>query len=133
MATAIKSHAGGALRRRNVVDEAPHENPWIALDASTPPLVRARDLRRAWEHFIEDDRIEAVRSPVAESWLRSRAAGVDPAVEQVAPTLAERDEAAARWESHPLVKAAPLVSDSLAGIADESDQRRRGHCPYLHR
>jgi signal transduction histidine kinase len=34
---------------------------------------------------------------------------------------AERDEAFARWEVHPLRDAAPLIRDCLAGVADESE------------
>ena len=95
--------------------------PWLALDAGTPLLTHARELRRAWEEFIEEGRLAAVRRPVADSWQRSRAAGIDPLSARNAPVLAGGDEIEARWEEHPLAAAAPLVRECLAGIAAESD------------
>src|ERR1700753_742931 len=29
-------------------------NPWLAIDVATAPIVRARELRRAWERFVVD-------------------------------------------------------------------------------
>jgi hypothetical protein len=95
-------------------------NPWLAIDAATPPLERARELRLAWEHFLLDGHLDAVRPPIADSWRRSEAAGVDPSGNHLAPVLADADETSARWEVHPLAAAAPLIHESLAGIADES-------------
>jgi signal transduction histidine kinase len=98
-----------------------HTTPWLALDAASPLLTRARELRQAWEEFIEDGRLAAVRPPVADSWQRSRAAGIDPFGAHNAPMLAGGDEIEARWEEHPLAAAALLVRECLAGIAAESD------------
>ncbi|MCW3066690.1 MAG: two-component sensor histidine kinase, partial [Solirubrobacterales bacterium] len=98
----------------------PH-NPWLAIDAATPPSMRAREVRREWEQFLSGSRVDGVRGPVADSWQRSLDAGVDPSGSRLAPVSAGRDEALARWEAHPLGEAAPLIRDSLAGIADESD------------
>jgi len=61
-----------------------------------------------------------VRGPIADSWRRSSAAGVDPSPNGSAPLVADDDEAAARWEVHPLVRVAPLIRDCLAGIADDA-------------
>ena len=59
---------------------------------------------------------------VVDSWRRSRDAGVTPAGRSwAAPVAAERDEALARWEDHPLRDAAPLIRHCLAGVAAESD------------
>src|SRR5262245_39894071 len=96
--------------------------PWLALDAGTPLLTRARELRRAWEEFIEGGRLAAVRPPVADSWQRSRVAGIDPFSARNAPLLAARDEIEARWKEHPLAAAAPLIRECLAGLAAESDR-----------
>jgi hypothetical protein len=95
-------------------------NPWLAIDAVTPPLIRARELRRAWERFLGDGGLATVRVPIADSWRRSHAAGVDPTGERTAPVVADTDETSARWEVHPLAAAAPLVRDCLASIADDS-------------
>jgi transcriptional regulator of acetoin/glycerol metabolism len=93
------------------------QNPWLAIDAATPPSARAQRLRRAWESFIHEGRLEEVRPPIAESWQRSHAAGVDPVGPRVAPALADADEAAARWRAHPLATAAPLIRGCLSSTA----------------
>ncbi|MEK6230021.1 MAG: GAF domain-containing protein [Actinomycetota bacterium] len=95
-------------------------NPWLAIDATTPPRTRARELRLAWEHFLGDGHVDSVRKPIADSWRRSEAAGVDPSGARLAPVLADADEASARWDVHPLAAAAPLIQETLTGIADES-------------
>jgi signal transduction histidine kinase len=102
------------------VNDAVPGNPWLALDAAMPLLARAREVRRAWEQFVEEGSLSAVRSPVADSWQRSLAAGIDPGGTRLAPVLAGADDASERWETHPLGMAAPLIRDCLAEIADES-------------
>jgi hypothetical protein len=95
-------------------------NPWLAIDATTSPALRAREVRRAWERFLGGDGPEAVRGPIADSWRRSFAAGVDPGPSGSAPSVADDDEAAARWEVHPLLTVAPLIRECFAGIADDA-------------
>jgi hypothetical protein len=95
-------------------------NPWLAIDAATPPRRRARELKRLWERFLGDGRVDAVRTPIADSWRRSHEAGVDPSPDYRAPVLADEDETSARWNVHPLAAALPLIEDSLTAIADES-------------
>jgi transcriptional regulator of acetoin/glycerol metabolism len=97
------------------------KNPWLALDVKTSPAQRARELRRVWDDFLGSGRIDAVRRPIAESWRRSQAAGLDPTFGQVPTMVADRRDVEARWEAHPLVAVAPLVRESLVAIADESD------------
>jgi hypothetical protein len=96
-------------------------NPWLAIDATTSPATRARELRHAWERFLVGE-VEpgSVRGPIADSWRRSRGAGVDPTPSGAAPLVADDDEAAARWEVHPLVTSAPLIRECMAGIADDA-------------
>jgi transcriptional regulator of acetoin/glycerol metabolism len=102
-------------------------NPWLAIDVATAPITRARELRRAWERFVVgsrtgegDSRDTPVRAPIADSWRRSAAAGVDPSGLRIAPQVADADEASARWEIHPLAEMAPLIRSCLAATADES-------------
>jgi hypothetical protein len=95
-------------------------NPWLAIDAATSPRKRARELKRLWEGFLGEGRLDAVRTPIADSWRRSHAAGVDPSPEHRAPVLADEDETSARWDVHPLAAALPLIEESLTAIADES-------------
>jgi signal transduction histidine kinase len=96
-------------------------NPWLAIDAGTPPASRARAVRRDWEEFLGSGHMNGVRRPVAESWRRSVHEGVDPCGRSPAPAVADRDEAAARWEEHPLGRASRLIRECLASIADESE------------
>jgi signal transduction histidine kinase len=97
-------------------------NPWLAIDAVTPPARRARELRHEWEKFVTEGRVNGgVRVPVADSWRRSLGAGVDPLGSRLAPLTADRRDAWARWEMHPLAQAEPLILDRLASIADRSD------------
>jgi signal transduction histidine kinase len=92
----------------------------LAIDAGTPARQHALELRRAWERFVADGVPAAVRAPVADSWQRSRAAGVDPSGAHRPPALVAEDALADRWEHHPLAVAAPVVHDILAGIAAAS-------------
>jgi hypothetical protein len=101
-------------------------NPWLAIDVATAPAQRAREVRRAWERFIGDgwDRFRGrgesrtVREPIAASWRRSAAAGVDPSGVRIAPVVTDADETSARWEVHPLAEMAPLIRSCLAASAD---------------
>ena len=106
-------------------------NPWLAIDVATAPAQRAREVRRAWERFIgggsqsgsSDTTVAeptSVREPIAASWRRSAAAGVDPSGLRIAPVVADADETSARWEMHPLAEMAPLIRSCLAASADES-------------
>jgi hypothetical protein len=99
-----------------------NENPWLAIDAATPPAHRARQLRRAWEEFLlGEGPFDAVRMPIAHSWQRSYAAGVDPSAERIAPLVADADEASELWGAHPLAAAVPLISQILGPVAAASE------------
>jgi hypothetical protein len=99
------------------------QSPWLAIDSATPPMVRARQVRQAWEQFVGEGRVGSdVRAPIADSWQRSSAAGVDPARERVAPVIADSDETSARWQAHPLAAAADLIRDCLAPMTAEAGQ-----------
>ena len=93
---------------------------WLALEADISPALRARQLRREWEHFLNGGPVTGIRTPVADSWQRSLAAGVAPAAEWWAPTASDRVDALERWEHHPLRQTAPLIRDCLGGLARES-------------
>src|ERR1700754_1933917 len=95
---------------------------WLAVDANTAPDLRAREVRREWERFVGAGVVNGLRTPVVDSWRRSREAGVAPAGGSwAAPVATARDEAVARWEAHPLGDAAPVILECLAGVAAESD------------
>ena len=105
-------------------------NQWLAIDVATAPAKRAREVRVAWERFISGARkqfddgdagqTKSIRAPIAASWRRSAAAGVDPSGLRIAPVVADADETTARWEVHPLAEMAPLIRSCLAASADES-------------
>src|SRR3954451_3778959 len=105
------------------------QHDWLAIDAGTAPMVRAHELRFAWERFVgdlvsgredEDDDPEVLREAIVASWRRSYAAGVDPTGARLAPVVADEDETHDRWEGHPLGTAAPLIHECLSAIADEA-------------
>ena len=98
-----------------------HPDPWLALDATTSPARRARELARDWERFLSAGDVDGVRPPVAESWRRSVDAGVDPSGRRLPAVAVEHRDATTLFREHPLSHAAELIRDCLAGIAGESE------------
>jgi hypothetical protein len=103
-----------------------NSNPWLAIDVGTAPMLRAQELRFAWEHFVEElergddeEDPQVVREAIADSWRRSFAAGVAPTGNRFAPVVAGEEETHDLWESHPLGRAAPLIRNCLAATAEE--------------
>ncbi|MDA0139570.1 GAF domain-containing protein [Solirubrobacter deserti] len=98
------------------------ENSWLAVSAGTTPLVRAQELRFAWERFMADDDGDPalVREAITDSWRRSSAAGVDPTGGRLAPIVADERETHDRYSEHPLHRASPLIHECLSAIADEA-------------
>jgi hypothetical protein len=104
-------------------------NSWLAIDVGTAPMLRARELRFAWERFVaalghngdDDGDPDDVREPIVDSWRRSAEAGIDPTGHQLAPVLADEDETRMLWQEHPLARMAPLIHECLGPIADEAD------------
>ncbi len=94
-------------------------NRWLAVDTSTNPTARARQLRWAWERFVGGAEVTAdVREPIIESWRRSAAAGVDPD-RSLAPVELNEDQARDLWSEHPLARLAPIERQTLSTIADD--------------
>jgi transcriptional regulator of acetoin/glycerol metabolism len=96
-------------------------NPWIAIDATTSPSLRARELRRIWYDYLSDGRLDRVRQPIAESWSRSEVAGISPSDSRAPTMFTDRREVRERWEAHPLEAAAPLIRRWLGRVADEGE------------
>jgi hypothetical protein len=101
-------------------------SPWLAVDVDTVPSKRARELREAWEEFV-DDRLQGddedpgtpdVRGPIADSWLRSREAGVDPSGRLPAKSVVELGGARAMWDEHPLQATNSLIEQCMAETLD---------------
>jgi signal transduction histidine kinase len=97
-------------------------NPWVAIDTTASPSLRASELRRVWDHYLTDGRLEQLRRPIAESWRRSRNAGIDPSSSRAPTVFADRRDIGERWAAHPLQAAAPLIRRWLGPVANESDQ-----------
>lgn len=104
-------------------------SPWIAVDGDTVPSKRARELRDAWEGFVddrprgddEDPGTPDVRAPIVDSWLRSREAGVDPSGRLPARSVVELDGARAIWDDHPLQAASSLIVQSMSDTLLDAD------------
>jgi hypothetical protein len=95
-------------------------NPWLSVDVSTSHAARARDLRRAWERFLEEAQEEApVREQIVESWRRSAAAGVGD--RSFAPVGLDDQEVRSVWKEHGLARLAPLLRKALGEIAQDAD------------
>jgi hypothetical protein len=78
-------------------------------------------VRRAHEHLLEQGAAPVgVREVVADSWLRSVAAGVDVDASEPPITL-ERDLLTAYRAAHPLAKVFPLLYDVLGRAAEDCD------------
>jgi signal transduction histidine kinase len=58
--------------------------------------------------------------PIADSWRRSQAAGIDPAHSRAPTLLADRRDVRERWDAHPLEAAAPVIRRWLGPLAHES-------------
>jgi hypothetical protein len=104
-------------------------SPWVAVGADTVPSKRARELRDAWEDFV-DDRLQGegedpgtpdVRGPIVDSWLRSREAGVDPSGRLPAMSVLELNGARAMWDEHPLQATSPLIEQCMAETLLDAD------------
>jgi hypothetical protein len=79
------------------------------------------DVRKAHEHLLEYDAAPVgVREVVADSWLRSVAAGVDVDVGQVPITLGSHVLGQYRAR-HPLASIVPLLDDVLGRAAEDCD------------
>ncbi|HET6449459.1 MAG TPA: GAF domain-containing protein [Conexibacter sp.] len=107
------------MRRRE-----PHTagGAWVAVGSSTDPRERARTLARARESMLAGGAASpaVVRDVIAASWRRCRRAGVD--AERGVAADAGGDDAAARWDTHPLAQAGPTIRELLgvmSGAADE--------------
>lgn len=76
---------------------------------------------RAHEIFAESGSVPTdVRGVVADSWLRSAAAGVDPDG-QLAPVVLDRSELTDYRAEHPLSPVLPLLHDVLGRAAEDCD------------
>src|SRR5580765_793274 len=103
-------------------------SPWLAFEAGTDPLTRARELLREWERLLADGELghelapeatAGLRPPIVESWRRSLATGLDP-TDVLAPIEADESEVLERWLEHPLGSLTDILTEQLRNMAEES-------------
>jgi len=95
---------------------------WVAIDATTDRRSRAAELARIHHQALSGEAVRgALRELVRRSWARSSGAGVDPEHTR-APLVIGGDEAAARWDAHPLRVGAPLLLRLLEDLAADGPQ-----------
>jgi signal transduction histidine kinase len=101
---------------------------WLALEAETDPLARARELQRSWERLLADGALgvelppgatAGLRPTIVESWRRSLATGLDP-TDLLAPIEVDETEVFERWFEHPLGSLTDVLTEQLRKVADES-------------
>lgn len=96
-------------------------NPWVAIDAATDLLQRAKDIAVARERVLSGAGAKppAVRDVIAASWERCADAGVDPD-QQLAPVPLDDRALEARRATHPLGPTLPVIRSLLGDIAVEA-------------
>ncbi len=94
-------------------------NPWIAIESGTDPVLRARELVRAHSDYVGAGGADspAVRGLIAESWRRSRGAGVRPEG-HIPPRVHDQDELHEYREAHPLAAMMPTLRHLLLDVAE---------------
>jgi len=97
-------------------------NPWLALEPSTDPAERIRQVGRAHERFLTGDNLAPsatpIRSVVVDSWRRSAAA---VSADSTPPIDLSDGELEAYRAAHPLAQVLPIFRDLLGGLADDGD------------
>jgi signal transduction histidine kinase len=96
-------------------------NPWAAIDATESPSRRAHELRHVWDEYLAEHHLDHVRVPIADSWYRSEAAGIDPSASRAPTLFGDRRDVGERWETHPLAAVAPLIRRWVGSVADDSE------------
>ncbi|TSD93654.1 transcriptional regulator [Skermania sp. ID1734] len=95
-----------------------HVNPWVALYPGLDIDMRAQQVATARESFLNRAEPAGIRSVVLDSWLRSRANGVDPDRATNAIALAGVELEKYR-SSHPMALIRPVVQNLL--VEDAAD------------
>ena len=95
---------------------------WVAIDATTDRRALARRLADDRDRVLSGERpASPLRDVIVGSWERSTSAGID-ADGGLAPVAIDREEAAERWDAHPLARAMPAVLDLLEDVRADDGQ-----------
>ncbi len=105
-------------------------SPWVALRAGESPVAVAERVHRAHERFLSSwptsglpgSTSPGVRTIVAQSWVRSRAGGVDPHRPVGHGPVMAAEALDAHRRTHPLAAVLPVVQRLLVdGMADDGE------------
>jgi PAS domain S-box-containing protein len=104
-------------------------SPWLAVEAGTDLLARARQIQRSWDRLLGEGVLCAEHSPeataglrptIVESWRRTLASGLEPI--DVLPSIeADPSETRERWLEHPLGLLRHVLAEPLQLLAEETD------------
>src|SRR4051812_3131192 len=114
-------------RRSRVVRAMP--SPWMAVEAGTDLLARARQIQRSWDRLLGEGALgpelppqatAGMRPMIVESWRRVLATGLEPI--DVLPSIeADPSETRERWLEHPLGLLRHVLVEPLQLLAEESN------------
>src|SRR3954471_3329889 len=109
--------------------DSPMPSPWLAVDAGTDLLARARQIQRSWESLLVGGALDpelparataGMRPMIVESWRRLLATGLDPT--DLLPSIeADPSETRERWLEHPLGLLRHVLVEPLQMLAEESN------------
>src|SRR5215217_3956173 len=108
--------------------DRPMPSPWLAVEAGTDLLARARQVQRSWESLLVGAPLDpelpprataGMRPVIVESWRRGLATGLDPT--DLLPSIeADPSETRERWLEHPLGLLRHVLVEPLQMLAEES-------------
>src|SRR3954471_13851346 len=109
--------------------DSPMPSPWLAVEAGTDLLARARQIQRSWESLLVGGALDpelpsrataGMRPMIVESWRRVLATGLDPT--DLLPEIeADPAETRERWLEHPLGLLRHVLVEPLQMLAQESN------------
>src|SRR3954465_10244515 len=104
-------------------------SPWLAVEAETDLLARARQIQRSWDRLLGEGALGpelpprgtgAVGPRMGGSWRRVLARGLEPI--DVLPSIeADPSETRERWLEHPLGLLRHVLVEPLQLLAEESN------------
>ena len=104
-------------------------SPWLAVEAGTDLLARARQIQKSWDRLLGEGALGAelppqatagLRPTIVESWRRVLATGLDPT--DLLPSIeADPSETRERWLEHPLGALRHVLVEQLQMLAEESN------------
>jgi PAS domain S-box-containing protein len=104
-------------------------SPWLAVEAGTDLLARARQIQKSWESLLPGGALDSelppeattgLRPVVVDSWRRALATGLDPT--DLLPSIeADPYETRERWLEHPLGSLTHVLVAQLQLLIRESE------------